>query len=136
MVWVASLFRQHILDLSHRCACFPGSWLAGENIMVFPRPHRVLLALEVARKSVSTVSHPFRAEQGTSLETPSRTRASSCQAVGTTWFFSSCGARPLSLLQRGLAPRSKGKARAELRPARRQARLPHSRSLLLPGRER
>ena len=28
--------------------------------------------------------------------------------------------RPLSLLQRGLAPRSKGKARAELRPARRQ----------------
>ena len=40
------------------------------------------------------------------------------------------------LLQRGLAPRSKGKARAELRPARRQARLPHSRSLLLPGRER
>ena len=29
--------------------------------------------------------------------------------------------RPLSLLQRGLAPRSKGKARAELRPARRQA---------------
>ena len=26
-------------------------------------------------------------------------------------------------------------ARAELRPARRQARLPHSRSLLLPGRE-
>ena len=26
--------------------------------------------------------------------------------------------------------------RAELRPARRQARLPHSRSLLLPGRER
>ena len=25
---------------------------------------------------------------------------------------------------------------AELRPARRQARLPHSRSLLLPGRER
>ena len=31
---------------------------------------------------------------------------------------------------------SKGKARAELRPTRRQARLPHSRSLLLPGRER
>ena len=36
-----------------------------------------------------TVS-PFRAEQGTSLETSSRARASSCQAVGTTWFFSSC----------------------------------------------
>ena len=33
-------------------------------------------------------------------------------------------------------PNTKGKARAELRPARRQARLPHSRSLLLPGRER
>ena len=31
---------------------------------------------------------------------------------------------------------SKGKARAELRPARRQSRLPHSCSLLLPGRER
>lgn len=51
MVWMASLFRQHILDLSHRCACFPGSWLEGENMMVFPRPHRVLLALEVASKS-------------------------------------------------------------------------------------
>ena len=37
---------------------------------------------------------------------------------------------------RCLAPRSKGKARVELRPARRQSRLPHSRSLLLPGRER
>ena len=35
----------------------------------------------------------FRAEQGTSLETPSRARASSCQAVGTTWFFSSCGGK-------------------------------------------
>ena len=35
---------------------------------------------------------------------------------------SSKGTRPLSLLQRGLAPRSKGKARAELRPARRQSR--------------
>ena len=34
------------------------------------------------------------------------------------------------------ADRSKGKAIAELRPARRQSRLPHSRSLLLPGRER
>ena len=33
----------------------------------------------------------FRAEQGTSLETPSRARASFCQEVGTTWFFSSCG---------------------------------------------
>ena len=34
---------------------------------------------------------PFRAEQGTSLETPWRARASSCQELGTTWFFSSCG---------------------------------------------
>ena len=33
----------------------------------------------------------FRAEQGTSLETPWRARASSCQEVGTTWFVSSCG---------------------------------------------
>ena len=55
-------------------------------------------------------------------------------AHGRLWQFAHPG--PLSLLQRGLAPRSKGKARAELRPARRQARLPHSRSLLLPGRER
>ena len=55
-------------------------------------------------------------------------------ARGTLWQFAH--PRPLSLLQRGLAPRSKGKARVELRPARRQSRLPHSRSLLLPGRER
>ena len=53
---------------------------------------------------------------------------------GRLWQFEH--PRPLSLLQRGLAPRSKGKARAELRPARSQSRLPHSRSLLLPGRER
>ena len=59
------------------------------------------------------------------------TKSSAC---GRLWQFAH--PRPLSLLQRGLAPRSKGKARAELRPARRQARLPHSRSLLLPGRER
>ena len=32
---------------------------------------------------------PFRAEQGTSLETPWWARASSCQEVRTTWFFSS-----------------------------------------------
>ena len=38
---------------------------------------------------------------------------------GRLWQFAH--PRPLSLLQRGLAPRSKGKARAELRPARRQA---------------
>lgn len=33
MVWMAPLFRQHTVDLSHRCACFPGSCLAGENMM-------------------------------------------------------------------------------------------------------
>ena len=44
----------------------------------------------VAGRLSGTVS-PFRAEQGTSLETLSRARASSCQEVGTTWFFSSCG---------------------------------------------
>ena len=59
------------------------------------------------------------------------TKSSAC---GRLWQFAH--PRPLSLLQRGLAPRSKGKAREGLRPARRQARLPHSRSLLLPGRER
>ena len=59
------------------------------------------------------------------------TKSSAC---GRLWQFAH--PRPLSLLQRGLAPRSKGKARAELRPARRQSGLPHSRSLLLPGRER
>ena len=41
--------------------------------------------------------------------------------------------QPLSPLQGRLAPRSEGKARAELRH---QSGLPHSRSLLLPGRER
>ena len=44
----------------------------------------------VAGRLSGTVS-PFRAEQGTSLETPSWARASSCQEMGTTWFFSSCG---------------------------------------------
>ena len=52
-----------------------------------------------------TVS-PFRAEQGTSLETPSRARASSCQAVGTTWFFSSCGGILELLCQAKRAPRA------------------------------
>ena len=46
--------------------------------------------LGVAGRLSGTVS-PFRAEQGTSLETPSRARASSCEEVGTTLFFSSCG---------------------------------------------
>ena len=43
-----------------------------------------------AGRLLGTVS-PFRAEQGTSLETPSRARASSCQAVGTTWLPASLG---------------------------------------------
>ena len=51
----------------------------------------------VAGRLSGTVS-PFRAVQGTSLETASRARASSCQAVGTTWFFSSCGWRVGGLL--------------------------------------
>ena len=46
--------------------------------------------LGVAGRLSGTVS-PFRAKQGTSLETPSRARASSCQEAGTTWFYSSCG---------------------------------------------
>ena len=46
--------------------------------------------LGVAGRLSGTVS-PFRAEQGTSLETPSQARASYCQAVGTTWLFSSRG---------------------------------------------
>ena len=46
--------------------------------------------LAVAGRLAGTVS-PFRAEPGTSLETPSRARASSCEEVETTWFFSSCG---------------------------------------------
>ena len=46
--------------------------------------------LGLAGRLSRTVS-PFRAEAGTSHVTPSRARASSCQEVGTTWFFSSCG---------------------------------------------
>ena len=55
----------------------------------------------VAGRLSGTVS-PLRAEQGTSLETPSRARASSCQEVGTTWFFSSCGG--ILELRRGTQP--------------------------------
>ena len=54
----------------------------------------------VAGRLSGTVS-PFRAEQGTSLETPSRARASSCKEVRTTWFFSSCGG--ILVLRRGIA---------------------------------
>ena len=51
-------------------------------------PRHVGGLLGVAGRLSGTVS-PFRAEQEASLETPSRARASSCQEVGTTWFFSS-----------------------------------------------
>ena len=46
--------------------------------------------LWVASRLPSTVSN-FKTARGTSLETPSRERASSCDGGGTTWFFSSCG---------------------------------------------
>ena len=59
--------------------------------------------LGVAGRLSGTAS-PFRAEQGTSLETPLRARASSCQEVGTTWFFSSCGG--ILELRRGSQPSS------------------------------
>ena len=39
---------------------------------------------------------------GTSLETPSRARASSSEEVGTTWCFSSCGG--ILVLRRGSQP--------------------------------
>ena len=55
--------------------------------------------LGVAGRLSGTVS-PFRSEQGTSLETTSRARASSCEEVGTTWFFSSCGG--ILVLRRGI----------------------------------
>ena len=51
---------------------------------------RVGVLMGVAERLSGIVS-PFRAEQGTSLETPSRARASFCEEVGTTLFFSSCG---------------------------------------------
>ena len=51
-------------------------------------PRRVGGLLGVAGRLSVTVS-PFRAEQGTSLETPWRARASSCQEVGTTWYAKS-----------------------------------------------
>ena len=53
----------------------------------------------VAGRLSGTVS-PFRAEQRTSFETPARARASSCEEVGTTWFFSSCAG--ILVLQRGI----------------------------------
>ena len=65
---------------------------SGAGTLGFPLEgtRRVGGLLGVAGRLSGTVS-PFRAEQGTSLETPSRARASSCQEEGTTWFFSSCG---------------------------------------------
>ena len=99
-------------------------------VVVLPRPARGAGTLIPPRAALSLGG------QATAWEcSPGRslclTKSSSC---GTLWQVAH--PRPLSLRQRGLAPRSNGKARAELRPARRQSRLPHSRSLLLPGRER
>ena len=54
--------------------------------------------LSVASRLPSTVSN-FKTARGTSLETRSRERASSCDGRGTTWFFSSCG-RILELQRR------------------------------------
>ena len=54
-------------------------------IKVNEESEKVGLKLNIKKTNImvsGTVS-PFRAEQGTSLETPSRARASSCQAVGT-----------------------------------------------------
>ena len=52
---------------------------------VFPsREPGVAVNLGVAGRLSGTVS-PFRVEQGTSLETPSRARDSSSEEVGTTW---------------------------------------------------
>ena len=48
-------------------------------------------AQETSPRRVSGTVSPFRAEKGTSLETPWRARASCCQEVGTTRFFLSCG---------------------------------------------
>ena len=83
------------------CQSFPasGAFLmsrlftsGGQSIGPLGGTQRVGGLLGVAGRLSGTVS-PFRAEQGTSLETPSRARASSCQAVGTTpwilpWFSS------------------------------------------------
>ena len=44
----------------------------------------------VASRLPSTISN-FKTARGSSLETPSRERASSCDGGGTTWFFSSWG---------------------------------------------
>ena len=68
---------QHMgmLQFPHRLNLVLGVPLGGTR--------RVGGLLGVAGRLSGTVS-PFRAEQG-------RARASSCQAVGTTWFFSSCG---------------------------------------------
>ena len=55
----------------------------------------------VASRVPSTVSH-FKTERGTSLETLSQARASSCDDGGTTWFFSRCGG--ILELRRGSQP--------------------------------
>ena len=74
----------------------------------------------VWREDPGLLSRPCRKRRPSAREDgPGRslclTKSSAC---GRLWQFTQ--PRPLSLLQRGLAPRSKGKARAELRPARRE----------------
>ena len=71
-------------EKGHRGSC------AGTLGVPLGGTQRVRGLLGVAGRLSGTVS-PFSAEQGTFIETPSRARASSCQEVGTTWFFSSCG---------------------------------------------
>ena len=45
----------------------------------------------VGRIKADMYRFDFKTARGTSLETPSPERASSCDGGGTTWFFSSCG---------------------------------------------
>ena len=112
--------------------CRLGSGLRASPFSVsswsFPLP-RTLPRLACSKPCQASASHVFSLPQArvNRVLRPSSLRLRKKASVDP---------RPLSLLQRGLAPRSKGKARAELRPARRHSRLPHSRSLLLPGRER
>ena len=73
----------------------PATELLNRELPLLSSPSGFLLLfyrglVGVAGRLSGTVS-PFRVEQGTSLETPSRARTSSCQELGTTWFYSSCG---------------------------------------------
>ena len=63
-----------------------GASLVAQLVKNLPAVQETWVRSLGAGRLSGTVS-PFRAEQGTSLETPSRARASSCQEVGTTWFL-------------------------------------------------